>query len=236
MINFPFCSGLAQLETFDPKIFYADAKVDQDICSFVLCLSCVFNDFKDIITNLRMLDEMSSKFNKDSAEWGEITGINFHYIRLVIGVNRELIKLVENNIEVIEKPFFKTILEKIDSKGIGCWNILVSVAKKEKSEDRRSKILSLIRNKIGFHYDSKKIFEGYKSCFPDGESKRPYISQSNVLSGERHYFSEAAMQGYFNKIFLENKVKLEEIRSLSYKIGPAVSQVVKLFIEERLKC
>ncbi len=235
MIKFPFCTDLAPLENFDPKIFYSDNKSEQDICNFILCLSCVYNDFKDAITNLYMLDEMSSRFKKYSAEWGEIAGLNFHFIRLVISINHELIKLVENNISIIEQPFFKSIIVKLDSMGGECWNALVSVAKKQNPKDKRGKILSFIRNKVGSHYDLKEIFKGYQKCFLLDNPKPPYISKSNILRKERHYFSEAAMQGYFEKILSDQGIKFEEIRSLSHKIGPAMSQIVKLFIEERLK-
>ena len=82
------------------------------------------------------------------------------------------------------------------------------------------KILTIIRNKTGGHYDAEEIVKGYRIMFIKNKSE-PYLSGGSSISDTRFYFADAAAQGYYFKKqkdlqFLEFDKTIEElIKNLS---------------------
>lgn len=229
----PF-SAPTELETFDPKIFEGDQQIPQDVCNFVLALSCVYNDYKDILMAFHYLDCLQPPFPvKETPEWGEFNGLKFHLIRLHISLVHELLSLIERSDSVIKNPYFQSITNHLDILGKRTWEALVK-ASSGKASTSLGKTFLMIRNKVAFHYDPKEFFKGYRNWFLNcKKTKRPYISRGAKITEERYYFAEASAQSYFDNLCSGGGIDANQVFKLATSLGPAISQIVKTFIDKR---
>ena len=230
-------SDITTLETFDESAFLENKEVSQEICSFILTLACIYNDFKDALLSLKSLDKVEpSGAYEETSEWGEHSGLKFHVIRILCSQIHELLNLIGRNKKVIEDPFFDEVVRQIDKLGKESWQSLVNISQGKKDAHRIAKTLLMIRNKISFHYDPKEISKGYKKYFLDASTKKKaYISRGDAIGQERYYFADAASQKYFNSLI--NDIGLgrfqDDIIVVMDKIAPALSQIIKMFIQKR---
>lgn len=228
-------STLTEVKTFDPKIFEANEQISQDVCDFVLALACIYNDNKDLLMGFHYLDCIQPPLpSSETSKWGEFNGLKFHLIRLHLSLVYELLYLIETRGSVLSNPPLKEIIDNLDSIGKQNWNTLCE-ASSGRADTSRGKMFLMIRNKIGYHYDPKEIFKGYKKWFLDGKkSKKPYISLGKTLNDERYYFAEASAQSYYNKLFEDNKGSNEEqVKKIALSVYRPISQIVKMFIKNR---
>lgn len=229
----PF-SALSELEAFDPKIFEGDQRAPQDVCNFVLALSCVYNDYKDILMAFHYLDYLQPQFPvKETPEWGEFNGLKFHLIRLHISLVNELLCLIERSKGILADPYFQSITNHLDKLGKRTWEALVKAAD-GKASTSIGRTFLMIRNKVAFHYDPKEFFKGYKNWFLNrNKLKKPYISRGAQITEERYYFAEASAQSYFDNLCSGGNINTKQVFNLATSLGPAISQIVKTFIDER---
>ncbi|MGD0282718.1 MAG: hypothetical protein ABSB95_10180 [Dissulfurispiraceae bacterium] len=226
-------SGIYSLETFDAHAFVQDGRASQAVCNFILSLACVYNDFKDTTLALEYLAKVQPPSpNEETATCGEYNGIRMHIIRSQLALIHELIDLIKRESKTIEDSFFQEVISQVDKVGSHSWKTLVDVSQGKIESDKIARALLMIRNKISFHYDSKEIFKGYKKLFLDSTEKKAYISRGDTLNKERYYFAEAAAQMYFYGCTEEAEV-LERILDVMAGIPPALSQIIKLFIQKR---
>lgn len=227
-------SALTELETFDPKIFQGDQQTPQDVCNFILALACIYNDYKDILMAFHYSERLRPLFPvKETPEWGEFNGLNFHLIRLHISLVHELLNLIERSNSVLENSYFQSIVNHIDSPGKRTWDALVK-ASFGKSKTSIGRTFLMIRNKVTFHYDPKEFFKGYNNWFLNRKkSKKPYMSRGEQIKEERYYFAEASAQSYFDNLFAGSAIDIKQVNKLAYSLGPAISQIVKAFIDIR---
>jgi hypothetical protein len=229
----PF-SDLTKPETFDPGIFAGDQHMPQDVCSFILALACIYNDYKDILMAFYYLDYLQPSFPvKETAVWGEYNGLKFHLIRLHASLVHELLDLIKRSHNVLNNPCFRSITNQLDILGKSTWDALIEASSENASTDI-GKTFLMIRNKISFHYDPKEFFQGYTNWFLNRNSvKRPYVSRGKQIRDERYYFAEASAQSYFEKVCTDKSVNTDQIFELATSLGPAISQIVKSFIDTR---
>lgn len=232
--KFTHFSKLTDLGTFDPRIFEGDNQASQDVCNFTLTLACIYNDYKDILLSFHYLEYMKPGFPfKETPIWGEYNGLKFHLIRLHLSLVYELLNLIEKNSNVINNPFFQSVTDQLDNLGHRTWQALVN-AYSGKANTSLGKTFLMIRNKVSFHYDPKEFFKGYKNWFLQAkEAKLPYISRGRKITEERFYFAEASAQSYYDALCCNMSINLEQIKKLATCVGPALSQIVKIFIDNR---
>jgi hypothetical protein len=231
----PF-SALSELEAFDPKIFEGDQRTPQDVCNFILALSCVYNDYKDFLMALHYIDYLEPHLPvKEIPEWGEFNGLKFHLIRLHISLVHELLSLIERSDRVLQNPYFQAITSHLDELWMRTWDALVMAAA-GKASTGLGRTFLMIRNKVAFHYDPKEFFKGYRNWFLKGKKvKKPYISRGSQITEERYYFAEASAQSYFDDLCSSGNININQVFKLATSLGPAISQIVKTFIDDRLK-
>jgi hypothetical protein len=229
---------LSELESFDSKAFEGDTEVPQDVCNFVLTLSLVFNDLKDLLYANEYIQTIKPHGDfKINREWGNYGGINNHFKRSIIGYVHELMNLVKANQKTIEHPFFQTIINKLDTTHQEAWLSLVDSSFEKPTSTQIGKYLLYIRNQVVFHYEPKPIFLGYKEFFSSGvkASQRAYISRGPNMAKTRYYFADAAINGCFDRykvnyegedIFLDSMLILD-------KLNFALMDIIEKFLIRR---
>lgn len=230
-------SDIHSLDTFDESAFLGNESVSQDVCNFILALSCIYNDYKDILLSLSFLEQAKPSGDfEETAEWGEFSGLKFHVIRIQVALIHELLKVLNKSSKVFKDPFFDSVIMQIDKKGKDSWQTLVNISQGNEDPHKIAKMLLMIRNKISFHYDPKEISKGYKKYFCDTTNKKKaYISRGSTLKEERYYFADAAAQNYFYSLYgeLGPDKFVENVAGVMSCIAPALSQIITRFIQKR---
>ncbi len=191
-------STLAELETFDPVVFKGDGSVPQSVCDFVLALSLVFNDLKDLLDiHLVLNDPKPSGLRPYTKQFGAINGIDHHIFRLVGGILHELTRLIKNSHEVTDHLFFQRLVNKLPVTAREDWATLSAVAQGEQKPGLLGKSLAIIRNKVIFHYDPGVIGKGCIHHFANAEEpgRRAFVSRGINMATSRFYFADAASTG-----------------------------------------
>jgi hypothetical protein len=232
------CSNLAKLQTFDPDAFNADAIVTQDVCNFVLSLALIYNDFKDLTYAEVLLQGSKPSSNPSKSRfWGVFGGVEGHLRRLAIGLLHELFNLIQNNADVLEHEFMKTLVSNMRSNAREAWNIVVKVALGSTPKDNIGKSLLLVRNKVAFHYDPKEIWKGYRRhfCGDDRKDDRAFISRGLSMAESRFYFADAAAQEYLQTAMgtEAHSNAINVIREFMRPLNIALMELVDRFIQKR---
>ncbi len=236
-------SKLSPLETFNKEAFIGDHEYGQDLCNFVLALSLIWNDTKNIMLFYEYLKDLKPKdieFSDPNAMpimpiWGEISGIKFYLEKSLIALIHELFSLIRNSKDVLESNSFKTIYKQLRRNCRESWDTIISFASGgADSKTPLGKALLMVRHKITNHYDKNEIFKGYKKKFLL-ESSIPYISRGNRMLEERFYFADAAAQEYYRSQL--EKVTSEEfhknINLIKNSINLALQNLIETFIQGR---
>ena len=103
------CLSLGPLETFDPIAFQGDKTVPQCVCNFVLALALAFNDLKDIFYGHIVLQDykQDETTRPRTRAFGLYSGMNLHFLRLIMGTVHELLDLIEEEKAVIQHESFR---------------------------------------------------------------------------------------------------------------------------------
>jgi len=191
---------LVPFETFDEKVFVGDSEYPQNVCDYILSFALAYNDFRDIFSAHIQLTEIGIiPEQPKSTKLGLRNGLRNTLIRVQIGFVHEILKLIENNRDIIEEPSFKIVLKLLSKEGKDAWNAISSVALNKKSNEPIAKALVIIRNKIAFHYDTKEIGRSYINSFvTDKKFGIPLVSRGNSMKSTRFYFADAVAQHYLN--------------------------------------
>ena len=236
-------SILSPLETFNKDAFIGDHEYSQDLCNFILALSLILNDTKNIMLfyeHLKSLKPKDKEFYdpKDMPVmpiWGEISGIEIYLEKSLIAVIHELFFLIKNSKDVVESNCFKTVFKKMHKDCRESWKSIISYAFDEADpKTPLGKALLMVRHKIANHYDKEEIFKGYKKKFLM-KSDIPYISRGNSMCEKRFYFADAAAQEYYRS--KQENVTYEEfyknIDLINNCINLAIQNLVETFIQKR---
>ena len=118
---------LARLEHFDPRVFISSEKDEQKVCSFVLTLSLIYNDFSDLLWASGLTLENPPEI-KISTERGHYMGIQMHILRLIYGHFKETMHLIAHHKEVVSSPMFQKVIQSLSKEEKKCWTALVDVS------------------------------------------------------------------------------------------------------------
>jgi len=226
------------LETFDPAAFEAGADVPQEVCSLILALALVYNDYKDaLFASIAIGDAKPTGTFRKSRIWGAHAGIEFHALRLQVGLLHELLNLLRESGNALLHPFIAKVVKLMPSNARGSWKSLVSVAMGSTPTDQFGRSLLLIRNKVSFHYDPKAIFSGYRHHFLGSTKRddRAFISRGQSMSATRFYFADAAPIGYLRSLVGDegSDELLKSVAQLVRTVNIALKYVVEGFIQCR---
>jgi hypothetical protein len=231
-----YYSNLSPYEEFDPKAFIGDDKIPQELCNFILALSLAYNDYKYYNISYDMLLKSTPEKKERNCACGECIGIQFHLIRLHISFVHELLKLIEENKDILEFPFFKEIIRVLSKEARDSWKIIIEAALPESLVPKKSNLLARIRNKIAFHYDAKELFAGYtEGFFENGKiSQNACISRGNSIQNVRFYFADLAVQSYLEKkLNINTGDFLKDFSKIMKGINVALYDICTKFIQRR---
>ncbi len=228
-------SNLSSLETFDKKAFIGDHEYSQDLCNFILALSLIWNDTKNIMLFYEYLKSLEPKDMPVIPIRSQISGIKIYFEKSLIAVIHELFSLIKNSKDVVESNCFKTVFKKMHKDCRESWKSIISYAFDEADpKTPLGKALLMVRHKIANHYDKEEIFKGYKKKFLM-KSDIPYISRGNSMCEKRFYFADAAAQEYYRS--KQENVTYEEfyknIDLINNCINLAIQNLVETFIQKR---
>lgn len=236
--------SLSPLETFDKNTFIGDAKFDQNLCNFILTLSLIWNDTKNVLLFIEEITEIKCKKNKIITRiedtpiepfWGEISGLETYLEKSLIALIHELFELVRDSKAVIESPIFLSIKKKMTKEFRESWNsVEASAYGMGDKKQPLGKALMMVRNKIANHYDKKEIQKGYRRKFIDGDLT-PYVSRGKNMAAKRYYFSDAAAQEYYRLTHAGvNDVEYyTHINLIKSDIRKGIQNLVDTFIQMR---
>ena len=236
-------NNLNPLETFNPDVFVADKDYDQDLCNFILALSLVWNDMKDLMIYfeyMRSLEPVKIEIKKPEdmpidCKWGEISGTKMHIEKLLVSLLHELVKLIRDSKGVIDSMCFKKIYKQLHKDSRLAWDTVLKFAYDEAdSKSDLGRALIMVRNKITNHYDKNELFKGYKRKFI-GTKEKPYISRGNNMLSHRFYFADATAQQYARSHM--DKISPEEfyinVDLIKNNLNFAIKDIVETFIQRR---
>ncbi len=226
---------LAALESFKEDAFEPNTEFPEDFCSFVLAISVVYNDIKnlDIISEILKSAEPGKTFNIQP-DFGEYNGIHLYLNKLRIGIVYELMELISRNKKVLESDKFATINQKMPKDARDAWTELVDTAF-DKGRKSKTNVFFMIRNKLSFHYGADQIQKGFRhkrSLQPD---MKPMISRGRNMLETRFYFADMAVEGYFNMKLADASYKdfLSQLHSILDKLNRSLYFLITCFINAR---
>lgn len=236
-------AALKPLESFDKEVFIGNDEYSQEFCNFILTLSLIWNDLKNLMVFLEHVRSIEPKdiiidHPKDmpiTPLWGEISGVKIHIEKLFIALMFELFKLINECNGIIESKSFNVIYKQMSRNSRFARDILFKYARgKAQPKTDLGKALLMVRHKIANHYDKNEIFKGYKRKFMTHENT-PYISRGNNMLEQRFYFADAAAQDYY--LNFQEKVTADEfyknVNLIKDSINFAIKDVVEKYIQKR---
>jgi hypothetical protein len=189
---------LGPLKAFDPDILLYKDKADADLYAFILALSLIFNDAKNLIWLQTQVKKGAPAIPTVCPYFGQYTGI-FHYlIRLQIGLFHALMELLDESTEAIAHPKLQTCINGMSKETRSLWDELINRAdtwdNKTPNKLRTFRqFLHMIRSKSIFHYDKKLLSGAYRDFFTDRSmehTKHAYLSTGKDMDATRFYFAD----------------------------------------------
>lgn len=239
MQSFPDrCSAHAELESFDPGVFYPDDKVGLELCAFIVTLAGIYNDAKDIGYAMELLVESRPVTDPCiSRPWGIYLGLKYHIARRFHGLLHELFQLIQRSDIALADPYMRVIESTMSRPGRESWHLVLDVARGADPKHPLGKALLLIRNKVAFHYDASQIHRGYTERFthPSPGNDRALLSRGTCMRESRFYFADAAFQCYLENIACAEDWDRfhSETESIFGHLNHALMELVTGFIQKR---
>jgi len=231
-------SELAELETFDTRAFQGDSSVPQDVCSFVLSLALIYNDYKDIVLAQILLDqEEPQETPLKSRIRGAFSGMNLHLLRLHVAQMHALLEFVRDGRGEYEHPFFQDLIRQLSRQSRDAWRTVVQVSEGATPQSDLGKALLMIRHKVSSHYDPRMLYRGYSRHFlgDQPQDDRAYISRGNSMATSRFFFADAAAQGVVHDAIGQDDYSgfMVMLGELLRPVNIALMQIVFMFIQRR---
>jgi hypothetical protein len=216
---------LAPLKTFSLDVF--THKGNRKVAQLMLTFAYIHNDLKDMLYFLQMIETNIQQEIKmigpdgKNARMGQLAGMKEHCARIISGCIWEFVRLIEENLLIINSPEFDTLIQCSNRQIYQAWLDILSLIK-EKREVYQ--VLVILRNNATYHYYNtnftSKGIEEYKTLVDD----IGFISLGNSLEETRFYFADAAVQ-YFHRSL--TKDFSSEMNSLLEKILMCLMAIVK---------
>ncbi|MCF7832539.1 MAG: hypothetical protein K9N05_03040 [Candidatus Marinimicrobia bacterium] len=231
-----------KFETFDKTVFMPDNNFNKEICGFVLALSVIWNDIKNLdlfIENLNNFQlSLKEKYDVYSSIRGEISGITYSFLMKSVSTINELFYLIRKSNKVLKNENYKKIIKQMRNQNRTHWLEIVDIARMNANDHKNNdtapsefkNILILIRNNVGFHYSSKELLGGYILEYNES-NKIPYISRGNSMKESRFYYADASVQAYY-----ESKIKSDlysQLNLIRKEVNNSIMNLVTQFINLR---
>lgn len=230
-------SKLANLQYFDPQAFQADNTVSKEVCSFVLSLALIYNDIKNTSLFIEILKKSKPPGTfEERKDWGEYNALINFIDRVTIGLLHELFRLIKDNKGVLEDKFFKEVIKSINKDAKKSWQALVDTSFEKSSDNKLSKDLMFIRNKVSFHYDPKAINKGYKHFYKNiKKMDKAYISRGKNMPESRFYFADAAAESYMQSLYGADDMRFffRSVGENLQKLNNTIWYIINNFIAKR---
>src|SRR5258708_4789379 len=111
--DIPDFDKFASLYSFDPKVLQSSDKQEQEVCNFILALSLVYNDLKDLLWAYKNLQvHRPAKFEL-TPEFGHLTGMTAHILRRIYATIHELFRLIAKNPTPQSHQTFQNVLNQL---------------------------------------------------------------------------------------------------------------------------
>jgi hypothetical protein len=190
-------SQLFEYDEFDHEVFVGDKMVSQDLCSFILTLTLIYNDLKYLHISLGLIDG-SQKDATLRRMLGEYAGFRLYLLRLNVGLIHELLEFIKSSEKLLNESFMLEIIKSMDSRSRRSWNDIVEAAFNKETKNNSLNPFYMIRTKIVFHYDKDELMSGFKRGFI-GVKEKPCISRGITMINSRFYFSDRAVEAYLRR-------------------------------------
>src|SRR3989344_6330301 len=196
------------LKSIDPKRLIKESENDA-ISDFFLVLGLFYNDLKSLTFYLIQSENRFKDFKVQTAdqatpsiEFGEWGGTKSHLERLTIATLHEFFNFILANKSVLKTGEFQLLRKGLNSHHKKNWDVLVQIARGEDlamAGSNFAKILLLVRNNLGFHYQNSKLFrQGFIQHFhkdaKNNVNKKAYYSIDTNMNNTRFFYSDAAAE------------------------------------------
>jgi hypothetical protein len=233
-----------KLEEISPKkIISKDESNDFD--NFFLVLGLIYNDLKDLIFFLDLINKTYDRPTMDGTEepsvhldeWG---GIQNHMNRLMISFMSEFLSFLDKNKKVMGTIRFQ-LLEKSLPKNIkNDWFKIVQVTGDEK-ENNFILNMKKIRNKVSFHFDLslKELRTGFINKFyiapKDKYNKEAFYSLGGSMETSRFFYCDGAVEEYLKEHMKASSEEnyFKNIRDLVERTNMVILFMMKEYINSK---
>lgn len=241
---------LSKLETFDPAAFVDDDNTSQRVCDLVMALALAHNDFRDVIFAQTMLNTvMPGDLQTPTPELGLFAGLQLHLHRTLAGTMHELMKLIQDNRDLLDAPALAAAIRHVPRAARSAWQQVVAAALEKPTKGTISRFLARARNKVAYHYDAPQVglafrrafirtgVSGQEPRFTRKVTRQPFISRGRSMAACRFYFADAAAAVSLQSSGSDETVEQFFAASMPLlnQINHALREVVTSFITARAK-
>lgn len=231
---------LAPLSRFDPFPLVRDK--NDKAGALVVALAAAYNDLKSAVHIGHGLERTSVDRSKPNPDGAQTAGFYLQLTRLLAGIVREVLVLLDDNRALFEKGEIADFLPKLNPRPAAMINKLLRAATEtvgtQEGVDSDVKLLVRIRGGLAFHYSTKEIAVGYLKHFSPGASEatrsNAFVSDGSTLQGTRFYFADAAMESALNALSANaESTTIERVMKLVNDVNAGLNAIVRAFIIER---
>jgi hypothetical protein len=232
---------LASLGEIAPeKLVSTDQATDLE--AFMLAIALFYNDWKGLAWVAgSLLKPHQRDPGEVSALAGQLSGMNNHFVRLMVGMLHELLRLIREAKAVTTGREVNNLVASIPRASRDAWKDLLSIALENGGRlGPFGRALQRVRDSVSFHYYSPKVLvRGYQSHFflqaKTPKNEQALYSLGKNMEGTRFYFADAAadaaMKGQATASGSPDFI--EKFDVLGSKLNFALYSLLKQFIKER---
>ncbi len=224
------------------KLIKKDESDDFD--NFFLALGLIYNDLKDLIFFIDLIQKNYRNPTPDgnespNAHLGEWGGIQIHLNRLVISLISEFLTFIDKNQNITKNIKFQLLIKNLPSDIKNECLKLFNIDTKN-SKDFLSKIYQ-VRSNVTYHYDHslKNLRKGFIQKFFNSEkdiyNKKSFYSLGNSMETTRFYYCDAAAEEYMKIIMnvKNNDNSFPKIRELISEMNEIIKFMMDLYIKNK---
>jgi hypothetical protein len=226
---------LAPLQYFDPATLLG-GKDSAD--AFAIVLAIAYNDLKDEMWFLQQLETGKPDTDRLTATLGQWQGMRVHINRNVLGIVHELIVAIESaqTAGILEDKIFAGAVRVTSDDAQQAWADLVAVATRDDRPSELREYLGRVRNRVAFHYDRTRLWEGYRSHFvarpKDASNESAFVSLGDQMESTRFYYADAAAQQAYEMFDAKNTLMTEANRHIK-AMNITLREIVVAYVELR---
>lgn len=233
---------LAELKKFELNVLTDCTYSTPEELGFVIALSAVFNDMKDLFWTYQILVENKPENieREISAYNGQYSGMGNFVLRHLIGLFWEFLVLIEKNQNCLKGESIVNAESRLTGDSQKYWNALKKLALTEtfdlsEKEKKIVECLVQIRNTVSFHYYGIKNFNnGIQEYIATVKDKAAiYSSMGDNMEKTRFYYADAATQFSMLRLMKAKDTNEAEVVSFIKMMNHALRFLVESFIESQ---